>query len=399
MKRIFDIAQKDLAQILRNRMTLLFLLIMPIAFTLLFGFAFGGAGSANTDPRLPVGYLDQDSGRLSQGFKTLLAGSSVLRLDEKPGRSPSDLETLVKDGKVAAAVIVPNGYSQSILSGAPLKLIVLVDSTNPSAATLQSAILASTSRLLSATHTAQIVAKVTGDPAAFEQALNTALISWQQPPVQITSDTSTAIKTPDNQAMSMAHSSPAMMLQFAIAGLLSAATVIVNERKNRSLQRLLTTATSRLQILLGHYLAIFVMIFVQFVLLIVFGQMVLKVDYLHIPQATLLVAVASATCISGLGLLIGILAKSSEQATIFALIPMFVLSGLGGAWVPLEITGATFQAIGHLSPVAWAMDGFENIAARGLGFNSVLLPAAALAGYAILFFSLAAWRFWSSEEK
>jgi ABC-2 type transport system permease protein len=72
---------------------------------------------------------------------------------------------------------------------------------------------------------------------------------------------------------------------------------------------------------------------------------------------------------------------------------MFVFSGLGGAWVPLEFTGATFKAIGHLSPVAWAMDGFENIVARGLGFESVLLPAAALIGYAVFFFILAVWRF------
>jgi ABC-2 type transport system permease protein len=87
------------------------------------------------------------------------------------------------------------------------------------------------------------------------------------------------------------------------------------------------------------------------------------------------------------------MAKSEEQAVIFSLIPMFVLSGLGGAWVPLEFTGSTFQAIGHVSPVAWAMDGFKNIVARGLGINSVLLPAAALLGYALLFFGLALWRF------
>jgi ABC-2 type transport system permease protein len=94
-----------------------------------------------------------------------------------------------------------------------------------------------------------------------------------------------------------------------------------------------------------------------------------------------------------LGLLIGILAKTEEQAIMFSLIPMFVFAGLGGAWVPLEVTGPTFQAIGHLSPVAWGMDGFENIVARGLGFNSVLLPAAALVGYAVFFFTLAARRF------
>ena len=99
------------------------------------------------------------------------------------------------------------------------------------------------------------------------------------------------------------------------------------------------------------------------------------------------------------GLLVGILARTEEQAGMFSIILMFVFSGLGGAWVPLEVAGATFQAIGHLTPIAWAMDGFENIIARGLGFQSVLLPAAALAGYAALFFTLAVWRLNTSEEK
>jgi hypothetical protein len=44
------------------------------------------------------------------------------------------------------------------------------------------------------------------------------------------------------------------------------------------------------------------------------------------------------------------------------------------------------------------MDGFKNIVARGLGFSSVLAPAAALAGYTLLFFSLAAWRFWRVSD-
>ena len=143
---------------------------------------------------------------------------------------------------------------------------------------------------------------------------------------------------------------------------------------------------------MGHYLAIFTIIFVQFLLLMLFGQL-LHVDYLRLPLATLLVAVVTAICIASLGLLIGVLAKSEEQAIVFSLIPMFVLSGLGGAWVPLEYTGAAFQSVGHVSPVAWAMDGFKNIVARGLGFDSVLLPALALLGYALLFFGLALWRF------
>ena len=191
----------------------------------------------------------------------------------------------------------------------------------------------------------------------------------------------------------MTHTAPGMMLQFAIAVLLTAAQVIVTERKSLTLQRLLTTSTRRFHIVVGHYLAILFMIFAQFMILIAFAQIVLKVDYLRVPAGSLLVALCAALCIAALGLLIGILAKSEEQAVILSLVPMFVFAGLGGAWVPLDVTGPAFQAIGHLSPVAWGMDGFENIIARGLGFESVLIPAAALLGYAIFFFSLAVWRF------
>ena len=104
-------------------------------------------------------------------------------------------------------------------------------------------------------------------------------------------------------------------------------------------------------------------------------------------------AFSAALCISALGLLIGILARTEEQAIIFSLIPMFVFAGLGGAWVPLEVTGQTFQTIGHLSPVAWGMDGFENIVARGLGFRSVLLPCGRADWLCCFFFLLAVQRF------
>jgi len=396
MIRILDIALKDLMQILRDRKTFLFLLIMPIAFTLLFGLAFGGS-SKTTDPRLPVGYLDQDGGGLSTDLKGLLANSTVIRPDEGTPQTISDLDKLVAEGKLAAALIIPDGYSQSVLSGTPLKLIFLADPSQTSTASIQGEVLVASNRLLSAVRTAGIVAQVTHDPAAFNSALTEALADWQNPPVQVSVTSGVSSKPQSQNVMSLAHSSPGMMLQFAIAGLLTSATVLVNERKNRSLQRLLTTATTRLQILLGHYLAMFTLIFIQFLLLITFGQ-ILQVNYLRVPLASLLVALASALCVAALGLLIGVLARSEEQAIVFSLIPMFVLSGLGGAWVPLEYTGTTFQAIGHVSPVAWAMDGFKNIVARGLGFSSVLIPVAALVGYTVLFFILAAWRFQRVSE-
>jgi ABC-2 type transport system permease protein len=263
---------------------------------------------------------------------------------------------------------------------------------------VESETLSAVLRLDSAVRTALILEQASKLQVPFDYAFEQALDGWKDPPIRISETTSEALPQKTSSSEPLAHTSPGMMLQFAIAGLLTSGQILVGERKSRALQRLFTTATPRSFILLGHYLAIFGLIFGQFLVLITFGQFVLKVDYLNAPLATLLVAFTSALCISALGLLIGTLAKTEEQAIMFSLVPMFMLAGLGGAWVPLEVTGETFSLVGHLTPLAWAMDGFKNISIRGLGIGSVLLPAAILSGYALLFFSLATWRFSKSEE-
>ena len=394
MIRILDIAFKDFLQLMRDPKTFMFLLIMPIALTLLFGFAFGGFSSDASDTRLPVGFLDQDSSRLSKRLRDLFAESDVIRLNVTT-RALADLENRVADGKLAGAIIVPNGYGNAMLANKPARLTLISDQGTTAGTTIEAAVIATAGRFDSAVRTATIMEQTIGNRAPFKYAFEQSLAAWKTTPIAIAETTSTIVQAQkkSNQSASLAHSSPGMMLQFAIAGLLTAAQIIVAERKSRSLQRLLTTATHRLHILLGHYLAIFTLIFSQFIALVLFGWLILRVDYARAPGAILIVAASAALCIAALGLLIGMLAKTDEQAVVFSLVPMFLLSGLGGAWVPLEVTGETFQAIGHLSPVAWAMDGFKNISIRGLGIESVMLPALALLGYATLFFALATWRF------
>ncbi len=395
MNHILDIALNDLVQIVRDRKVFLFLLIMPICFTLLFGYAFGGFSSGgDSDPRLPVAVLDEDDGRFSQELFALLKGSEVIRIETDLEKSRFDYEKALSDGDLAGIVTIPAGYSQAMLDGQPIPLDLWADQASTTGTTVQNEVLMAAKRLASAVWTAQITSQAAGKTADFDALVSEALLAWQEPPIRIEATSGVvAEEEPSQSVMSMAHTAPGMILQFAIASLLTAAQVIVSERKSRCLQRLLTTATQRVHILMGHFLSIFAMLFTQFMLLIVFGQFILKVDYLRLPGATLLVAVASVLCIAAMGLLIGVLAKSEEQAVMFSLIPMFVLSGLGGAWVPLEFTGAAFQTIGHASPIAWAMDGFKNIIVRGLGLESIWLPVAALVGYAVVFFGLAAWRF------
>ena len=225
----------------------------------------------------------------------------------------------------------------------------------------------------------------------YDDAFEEALEAWKSPPV-------TALETqtqPQNisgtsEENAFAQSLPGMMAQFAIAGLIGAAEIIVQERKSGALDRLLGTAVSRASILAGHWLAMFAMIFLQFIILVAFGQIFLRLNFFTSPLATLLLSIASCAFVASLGLLIGILAKVPEQTAVFALIPMFLFAGLGGAWIPIEMLGETVQQVSKFTPVSWIMTGFKDILLRGAGLTQVGLNLLVLAGFAVVFFIPAA---------
>jgi ABC-2 type transport system permease protein len=210
-------------------------------------------------------------------------------------------------------------------------------------------------------------------------------VSIEQAVVQKSSDWTGG--NPYNQA------SPGILVQFAVFGLITSAQILVQERKSRTLERMMTTAMHPREIVGGHLLAMFTLTFFQTTLLVIFGQYVLKVDYMREGLGTLLVAVTLCLWVATVGLLIGVVAREEQQVILYSMIAMFFFSALGGTWFPLEMAGGAFAAIGKLLPTAWAMNGFQNLLIRGLGLDSTLLPSAVLLGYAFLFFVVAVWRF------
>ncbi len=402
--RILDLAIKDIRQILRERQSAFFLLIMPVVFTLLFGFAFGGFGGAgDEDARLPVGLLDQDGGPLAGHLVTLLEGSGVLRL-EIAAADRAALAGRVADGELAAAVVVPPGYGTQSAS-----LALILDSASPTGLTVQGEVEAAAARLADAREAARIgvetaaaqglLADAGAREAYMAEALARAVAAWGAPPVEVRATAASRATDAgvDEAAVysdnAFAHSSPGMMAQFVLAGLITASQVLVLEHKSGALRRLLTTNMSRAGILVGHYLAMFFIIVAQLLVLILFGQLLLRLPYFREPVAVLLLALASALFAASMGLLIGVLARSEEQAIVYSLVPMFLLAGLGGAWMPLEFTPPTVQRIAFLTPIAWMMDGFKDILVRGLGLESVLSAIGVLLLYAVALWALAAWRF------
>ena len=316
MKRILTIVKNDLLQLVRERQTFLFLLLMPVVFTLLFSFAFNGNKNNAENPKISVAYMDLDAGQLSPALEKIFAAVETFNLSPQKSVPTLDLQTQVDNGEFAAAVVIPRGYSAAMLAGEPLAVQLIGDPAKIYAVEAQASNISE--RLLNAVQAAGSVSQPDANSnVAFKTAFDTALSQLETPPMTISENTADDQKS-SQAGITPAQSSPGMMLQFALAGLLTSAQMIVNERKSRVLQRMLTTATARVHILAGHYLSIFVLIFSQLMILIVFGQLALGLNYFSQILSTILMALSAALCIAAIGLLIGILAKTDDQAIMFA---------------------------------------------------------------------------------
>lgn len=396
MNHALTIARKDLLQMMRDWKSAFFLIVMPIVFTLMFGFAFGGAGGAEQS-RLPVVFFAADDGLVGGALRAELADSALLALEGAV--DVAAVEKGVDDGTFAAGLVVPVVEAGEL---ATPTLTVLPGSSGSQAARTE--IEAAVRRVHNAIDTAERATALRDQrlPFAtdaerqefFDETLAAARSAWADPPVEMTmTPVGAAEEQPVEAGNAYAHSSPAMMAQFAIAGLMGAAEIMVLERKSRALHRLLTTTVARGEILLGHFLAIFVLILAQLLLLMAFGQLILDLPYFAEPGAALLLALATAFFAASVGLLIGALARTEEQVIIFSLLPMFVLAALGGAWLPLELMPADFQRFAVWTPLARVVEGFKDILVRGLGVEAVLPATGVLAAYALLCLALVSLRF------
>jgi len=396
--RILDLALKDLSQMLRDKRSLLFLVAMPIAFTFFMGFAYRNVGSdENVDNRIPLAVVDPEPGAvLNNALIMRLESSDTVRVESM---NEADAMDALHKGDVAGVLVIPAGFSEQVEAGKEAQLTLIADSVSIQGQSLYQLLRVPISQLMSAVEISRETVDILGtanssveQSAAFDlawskwtEASKVSLVKVEQAVAQESSDWTGG--NPYNQ------SSPGILVQFAIFGLVTSAQILVQEKKFRTLQRLITTAMEPWEIVAGHMLAMFTITLLQTVVLIVFGQFALKVNYMREPLGVLWMALTLGLWVSSMGLLIGVIAKEEQQVILYSMIAMFLFSALGGTWFPLEATGGAFAVIGKAMPSAWAMNGLQNILIRGLGLESVWMAGGILSAYGIVFFMLAVWRF------
>jgi ABC-2 type transport system permease protein len=416
MRQIFYVMLNDLRVTFSDKEIWINLLIIPVILIVILGAASGGFGESGNRPRQRVDVIDNDGSPLSAHFLAELRAlndtiilcpmdndaDDFCRLDDEP-LTTDRITVRLSDGLTRAAIEIPAGFNQNVLTGEPVQIVYRSDEDPMQPGIIIQSVQAGVQRIAAASVAARVGLDVfesagfgsnTEDNATFRQAVyDRATGIWSElPPVVAYSETARSEEQTVNPGTGFRHSVPGMGSMYVMFTVLAGSIILIQERKNWTLQRLMTMPVTRVQFLGGKVAARFVMGMIQYGVAFTTG-LVLGISFGRDPLALILLMVAFTTCITALTVFLATFVTRVEQAGVVTTLMALTLAPLGGAWWPLEIVPDFMRTIGHISPVAWVMNGFTELIFYGGGLADVWVSIVVLLGAAAVLFSIAVTRF------
>ena len=414
MKKLLNIALKDLKIMFRDPSALVWMLVMPIALTLVMAFAFGrltGGGQAAGLSDIPVIIVDLDGGQMSEPIVQAFQSQELADLiDVTTSQDESAARQAVEADKVAAAIIIPTGFTEKIippglqqgdfsaLSQREQGVVEVYASPERSisASIVRSIVNAVLHRMTTAgaaaqTSITQLIVSGTVSPQEMQRIGNEIGMRAGEQASQGTSMKLNAqfAGASDNSGGFdwMAYMAPSMAVLYLMFTVSLGARSVLAERQWGTLQRLLTSPTSPAQVLGGKISGIFLTGLAQMVILILFSALAFGVRW-GAPVALIGLIVATVFAATGWGALIAAYSKSPGQAMSIGSMMALVFAGLAGNFVPRQNYPQFLQQISLVTPNAWALEGFQSLG-QGGGLSDVLLPIVALTIMGMILFGVA----------
>lgn len=412
---------KELLELRRDRAGLLVLLVMPMALVLIVSLVQDNVMQATGEAPIRVLFVDKDRSFLGEAIAGQLKNGSGLDLTTQIKGEPVSEEGAKKavvKGDFQFAIIIPAGtgaaFKENIRKRA--KSTIVIKGKGVPRVTKQSG-------------AGQAGVTVFFDPAvqgAFRKAVTNALhsvvlgIEFQEqaavlaetfpaelkkamsdimkpfigaapspiptPDLSFKMDTAPVLKLTEEVAFNSRllkrptaaqQNVPAWALFGMFFIVVPLSGTLIRERQTGAMRRLMTMPVSPLTLLLGKLCAYVLVCLVQFALMLCVGCFVLPLlgtsglilDHQLLTIAP--IALAAALAATGYGIMVGSMAKSYEQASMFGAVSVVIAAALGGIMIPVYVMPRYMQDISYVSPLAWGLNAFQDVFVRGGNLGSV----------------------------
>jgi ABC-2 type transport system permease protein len=171
----------------------------------------------------------------------------------------------------------------------------------------------------------------------------------------------------------------------------------IRERQSGTFRRLMTMPISLAGLLAGKVIAYVLVCTAQFVLMAAIGSFALPLlgtsGLVVGPDWPLvgIVALSAALAATGYGIMVGVLARSYEQASVFGAVSIVIAAALGGIMIPVYVMPRSMQAVSVVSPLAWGLNAFQDVFVREGTLRTVGPNLARLILFSLATLSVAWW--------
>ena len=315
---------------------------------------------------LPLAVVDEDRSVLSRSLIQRFSVSETFNLKFQETRVATATEYLEK-GDAAAVLVIPAGFERDLLAGVAVELQFLQDGTNSNIAA---------NAVNDALRIVQRQEQEVLASAAGKQGAVPVIRIWYNP----------QLGTASFMVLSM------IALAGMMVGVIHPAASIVREKERGTIEQLLVTPISTLELFLAKITPTLIMgvlsIFPSLLIVRVFnvplqGSLML---FLVLTAIFLLSAIA-------LGVLIAAYSRTLQQALLLSFFGLFPLMFLSGNLTPVEAMPRFLQYLSLLSPLRYYMDIIIGIFLKGAGLAVLWDEALALVVIGIPLFLSSLWVF------
>lgn len=358
LRRVSSMAGRVIAQIRRDHRSVGLLLVVPMIVMGLLGYIL------RIEPGpLRLGLVLEDRGApLPSGQVVSLAEMLNSALSEREDLTVSEFgrqqaERLLREGELDVVLVLPEGLSGAVLQGGRARLEVVVEGSNPG----QSEAL----------------------PARISALIGQAMLGFR-PTAQVPEiETETRYLYASAEYDFLDSFAPVYVAFFAFFFVFMLTGVsFLRERTQGTMERLLATPITRLEIALGYMLGFGVFALFQSAVILFFTILVLRIQYVGDLALVFLLLGLLAVGAVNLGIFLSTYARTELQVIQFipiVIVPQALLSGL---IVPVSELPQLLQIVAHAMPLTYANRAMTDVMIRGFGFGQVAAELAILLAFA-----------------
>jgi len=393
MKAILGILANDIRRRLKNPLSVILMLLIPVSMTLIVGVVFGPEGDVDM-PGIKVLIVDNDGGFFGGFLMQGMQQGALADMLDITKVSAAEGEEMMSGGKASALIEIPEGFTSNVLDGLPAEIRLV---KNPSEYFLplvveeitktMAVLLDGGTRIFNApmSKMRSIIDQeswpaVSDMEEVMDGARNGVILTYGYIADSLVTFTDEVAALPDSVSAIddpvvkdfnlFAYVMPGSM----IIGLLFIVELLLRdllrERKAGTLRRMLAAPVTTGQAVAGKVGAAFAITLISSIILLAVSRLGFGID-LGDPLALFFQTVATILMCTGIMTFLYGAISSERAADAVMSVVIIVMALFGGSMVPIEQMPPALQTAGRFSPVFWAADGMKRIFLLEAGLGDI----------------------------